>query len=519
MERAAILSSLSEAPFDVIVIGGGITGAGVFRLACQRGLRCLLLEQRDFAWGTSSRSGKLVHGGLRYIAQLQLKTSFHSVAEREKLLEAYPGLVNPLEMMVAPPGGSHFLKFGLGRLLTAYDWMSGTHRRKHYDRDAFLSLLPGWSSADIGGYSFVDGTTDDARLVLRVLHEGLALGGTALNYIVAKGLMRSVTGTVEGVLAEDAETGTTYELRARVVISATGAWADELRTTMGHKPRIRKLRGSHLLFDPKRLPLQRAAGLISPIDKRNMYVLPWEGRILLGTTDLDHEPDLHEEPVITAAEQDYLLTTINHWFPEAKLDHGDVIATMAGVRPVVDTGKADPSKESREEIVWTDDGLITISGGKLTTFALMARRALDAAERALADVARREPPPEAELDPLPLPSDPQLATRLLGRHGARAIGVLEEAGDDAPERIADTQFLWAELRYAARHEQVVHLDDLLLRRVRVGLLLPEGGAHLFDRVRREAQAALGWSDPRWHEETARYQQLWRTAYGPNAASA
>jgi glycerol-3-phosphate dehydrogenase len=514
MDRKTMLSSLSEDPFDLIVVGGGITGAGVFRLAAQRGLRCLLIEQRDFAWGTSSRSGKLVHGGLRYIAQLQFKTSFHSVAEREKLLEAYPGLVEPLEMMVAPPGASHFMKFGLGSLLAIYDWMSGTHRRKRYDRNTFLSLLPGWLNADIGGFSFVDGTTDDARLVMRVLQEGRSAGGTAVNYVAAKGLMRSSEGQVEGVIAEDSETGKTYEIRARAVVSATGAWADELRTSMGHAPRIRKLRGSHLIFSAERLPLKRAAGLISPVDKRNMYVLPWEGRILLGTTDLDHEHDLGDEPVIAPSERDYLLTTINHWFPEAKLDQSDVLATMAGVRPVVGTGKADPSKESREEIVWADDGLITISGGKLTTFALMARRALDAAER-WTGTGSRGAPAATEVEPLPELSDPVLMTRLLGRHGCAAAAVLAEAGEAEPERIADTPFLWAELRHAARDEQVVHLEDLLLRRVRIGLLLPNGGAGLFGRIREETRD-LGWDDARWDEETMRYTQLWSRAYGPNA---
>jgi glycerol-3-phosphate dehydrogenase len=514
MPRDSMLSSLTDAPFDVIVIGGGITGAGVFRLACQRGLRCLLLEQKDFAWGTSSRSGKLVHGGLRYIAQLQLKTSFHSVAEREKLLKAYAGLVNPIEMMVAPPGARRSMKLGLGGLLAVYDWMSGTHRRKRYNREEFLARLPGWANANIGGFSFVDGTTDDARLVLRVLGEGRELGGTALNYVAVRDLLRSSTGNVRGVVAQDAQTKSTYEVRSRVVISATGAWADEMRARMGQAPRIRKLRGSHLVFPLRRLPLQRAAGLISPVDKRSMYVLPWEGRVLLGTTDVDEHGDLSEEPTISAAEQDYLLTTINHWFPEAKLDQSDIIATTAGVRPVVDTGKSNPSRESREEIVWADRGLVTISGGKLTTFALMAEQALDGAAAWLADIAR-EPPLGSPSEPLEIPDDPLLAARLSGRHGTSASALA--AGDRAFERIEDTEFLWAELRHAARHEQVVHLDDLLLRRVRIGLLLPQGGAALLERIRRETQQLLGWEDTQWRQETDRYSELWRHAYGPDAA--
>lgn len=511
MNRASLLSDR----YDLIVVGGGITGAGVFRLACASGLRCLLIEQRDFAWGTSSRSGKLVHGGLRYIAQLQLKTSFHSVAEREKLLAAYPGLVDPLEMMVAPPNASRFLKMGVGTLLAVYDRMSGTKRRKHFDRDAFLSVLPGWRNADIGGYSFVDGTTDDARLVLRVMDEGRALGGATLNYVAADRILRGRDGKVVGLEVRDETSGETHEVRAKAVISATGAWADDLRVSMGHGRRIRRLRGSHLVFSQERFPLGRAAGLICPIDRRNMYVLPWEGRVLLGTTDLDHDGDMAQEPVITPQEQEYLLATINYWFPEAKLDDGDVIATMAGVRPVVDTGKAEPSKESREEIVWADDGLVTISGGKLTTFALMARKALDAARPWLGDI--REPQGAVEMERVQLDEDPKLARRLEGRHGRNAGQVLEEARRDGFERIADTPFLWAELRHAARNEQVVHLEDLMLRRIRVGVLLRDGGTSLLARVREQAQGLLGWDDAYWGEEVARYERVWAAAYGPNAA--
>lgn len=515
-DRATTLSSLTDAPFDLVVVGGGITGAGVFRLAARLGYRCLLIEQRDFAWGTSSRSGKLVHGGLRYIAQLQLRTSLHSVTEREKLLEAYPGLVEPLEMMVAPPGGSRLMKLGLGGVLALYDWMAGARRRKRMDRDTFLALLPGWADARVGGYSFVDGTTDDARLVMRVIGEGRMVGGQALNYVAAKDLMRAASGAVEGVVAQDVETGSTYEIRARAVVSATGAWADELRRALGRPPRVRKLRGSHLVFSRERLPISRAAGLVSPIDKRNMYVLPWEGRILLGTTDLDHDGDMSEEPVISASEQDYLLETVNHWFPDANLGDGDVVSTMAGVRPVIGSGKADPSKESREEIVWADDGLVTISGGKLTTFGLMAEKAVDAARPWLGEPPLAAPPSAPDTRPLSLPDEPNLARRLTGRHGMAATEVLAQV-DGKLERMGDTPYLWAELRHAARHEQVVHLDDLLLRRVRTGLLLPDGGAALLARVRHETQETLGWDDARWDAEVERYTRIWRKAYGPNAA--
>jgi len=258
-----------------------------------------------------------------------------------------------------------------------------------------------------------------------------------------------------------------------------------------------------------RLPLDRAVALRSPQDGRNLYILPWEGRILLGTTDLDHAPSLSLEPAIAPEEGRYLLEAANAFFPQAHLVPADVLSTMAGVRPVVGSGKKDPSRESREEALWVDDGLVTISGGKLTTFRQMARRALDLAVRTLGAPERppAAPPPEA-----PMPVD--VPDRLAGRYGPAAPAVLAEASPDGTQPIENTRFLWAELDWAVRHEQVVHLDDLLLRRTRVGLLLPEGGASLLPRLGPRICPALGWDDARWDREVARYQSLWRSAYSP-----
>lgn len=498
--------------WDVIVVGGGITGAGIFRLAGQQGLRCLLLEQRDFAWGTSSRSGKLVHGGLRYIAQGQLRTSLHSVRERERLLRGYPGLVEPLTFVIADPPGGLPIRLGLGMLLALYDRMARRHSRRRLDGTALRQLAPGLTSGPRGGFSYVDGTTDDARLVLRVIGEGQALGGEALNDLRATDLVRGPRGRVQGVVCRDELSGESVEVGARVVINAAGVWADELRQRLGHPPRLRRLRGSHLIFPRHRLPLPHAVGLISPIDGRNMYVLPWEGVTLLGTTDIDHEPGLDQEPRIARREGSYLLETIHHWFPEARLTEADVLATTAGVRPVLDTGKADPSKESREEAVWTDDGLVTISGGKLTTFPLMARRALSAARSFLDGPAVGDGAPSREGESGPVGTE--LPQRLVGRYGEAAAEVVELDRSGELEPVGDTAFTWAELRYAARAEQVAHLEDLLLRRTRLGLLLPEGGAALLDRVQQEVADELSWGEARWAREREDYLEQWQRTYSP-----
>jgi glycerol-3-phosphate dehydrogenase len=306
------------------------------------------------------------------------------------------------------------------------------------------------------------------------------------------------------------------ELEAKVVISATGAWADELRAELGQSGRLRRIRGSHLTFAADRQPLPEAVSLLHPRDQRAVFAIPWEGVTIVGTTDIDHGA-LDAEPAISEDETAYLLEVLAKAFPSLALGPEDVISTWSGVRPVIDTGKSDPSKESREHAIWREDGLLTITGGKLTTFAVMAREALAAVEGDLGGLGPRgrifdEAPAEVRW---PDGLDAAARIRLLGRHGAEVGEVL---GDGALARpIAGSVALWSELRHAAAAEGVVTLSDLLLRRVRLGLLLPRGGADLMGEIRAVAQPALGWDDARWTREEGAYRATWAAAYaGPGA---
>jgi glycerol-3-phosphate dehydrogenase len=355
--------------------------------------------------------------------------------------------------------------------------------------------------------------------VLRLLRESVRAGGTALSYARATDLLRRRDGAVAGISLVDQVSGRTCEVRAPAVISATGAWADGLRARVGGRPRLRLLRGSHLLFPAARLPLTRAVSLLHPADGRPVFVFPWEGVTVVGTTDVDHEHDLGREPRIGDSESDYLLAAVAFAFPEASLTRGDVQATFAGVRAVVDTGQANPSRESREFILWNERGLATISGGKLTTFRLMAHSALRAVRRRLPrhprlDTRSRvlEPPPPETCVGHDVPADTCL--RLVGRYGEDAPHVVGAAAPGELAPIGGGLSLWAEIRWAARAEGVVHLDDLLLRRVRLGLLSPEGGLPWLERVRAIAQPELGWDDARWQMEAAAYAQRWHEAYSP-----
>ncbi len=514
--RSRLWPRLSE-PWDILIIGGGITGAGILREAVRLGLRALLVEQRDFAWGTSSRSSKLVHGGLRYLAQGKLRLTRASVRERKRLLAEGPGLIDPLGFLLATYRGDRPGRWTYKAGLSIYDLLALQWSHRYYSPQDFQMLAPHVERRGLkGGFRYGDAQTDDARLVLRVIREAVAAGGVALNYAAAEELERE-GGRVVGARVVDRLEGRSAVVRARVVINATGAWADRLRAQVGAPPRIRPLRGSHLIFPTWRLPVAQALSFLHPQDRRPVFIFPWEGIALVGTTDLDHEQPLDDEPAIAPAEVSYLMAAVESQFPALDLGLDDVIATFAGVRPVIGSGRADPSRESRDHVVWEEDGLLTVTGGKLTTFRLIALDALRAARRRLPGMPRpdRRLPVLDRVD-VPLPAARPLnegqRRRLLGRYGAEAPALVGAAGEGELEPIPGTPTLWAELRWAARAEGVAHLDDLLLRRVRLGLLLEEGGRAILPEVRAIVQPELGWSDARWEAEEAAYLDLWRRAY-------
>jgi len=520
--RDPLWGELDRAEWDLIVIGGGITGAGILRESARLGLSCILFEAHDFASGTSSRSSKLVHGGLRYLKNAQIKLTSESVHEREHLLKEGRGLVTPLPFLMANFPGDRLPTWVFGLGLSFYDLLALKWNHASYSADGMRSLCPQLSAPQlVSGFRYFDAQTDDARLVLRVLQEAVDDGAAALNYARVEGFIRNSSQQVCGVNVTDMAPGTpgrTLEVRGRVVINASGAWADELRHHNGGAQRLRILRGSHLFMPWKKLPLTRAVTFWHPQDGRPVFIFPWEGITLIGTTDVDHHASPLTDLSISQAETEYLMNAVQFAFPALELKQADVQSTLAGVRAVVDTGKANPSKESREFVLWMENGLLTVSGGKLTTFRLMAQKALRAVSALLPDKLKMDRN-ERVLDPLPdenslcdLPVEMRL--RLLGRYGRAACDLVSSAHPGELDPIAESLPLWAELRWAARTEGVAHLDDLLLRRVRLGLQLPGGGVKQLERVRAIVQAELGWSDVRWLQEAAAYQSLWQAYYAP-----
>ena len=507
-----------ERPYDILIVGGGITGAGILREAARLGLRALLVEQKDFAWGTSSRSSKLVHGGLRYLKEGKIGLTRASVSEREHLLEEGPGLIDPLGFLLATYKSDKTGRLVFRAGLTVYDLLALQWSHRYYSPRDFQMLAPHLTAAGLkGGFRYGDAQTDDARLVLRVIAEAVADGATAVNYAAAEQLLRDENGRVHGLILRDQLTNQTASVTARVVISATGAWADELRGQVGGAARIRPLRGSHLVFPNWRLPVAQAISFLHPIDQRPVMIFPWEGVTLVGTTDVDHARTLDKEPCISPDETAYLLAAVESQFPSLGITLGDVVAAFAGVRPVIGSGKEDPSEESRDHVVWVENGLLTVTGGKMTTFRLIALDALKEVRHLLPDLPElADNLPVLNPVDVALPGGEQLPEdvrrRLLGRYGAAAPALVAAAQAGELDIIPGTQTLWAELRWAARAEAVSHLDDLLLRRVRLGILLPEGGAALLPRIRTICQTELGWDDGRWQSEQAGYVALVRGCY-------
>lgn len=518
MSRADNLARLADQQWDVLIVGGGISGAGVLREATRRGWRAALIEQRDFAWGTSSRSSKLVHGGLRYLKEGQFGLTLHSVRERDRLMREAPELIEPQSFLFANctgrKPGRHLFMMGLA----IYDRMAkGQRKSRYHDADTTRMLAPGIGPANmVGGVTYTDAKTDDARLVWRVLAEAINEDGLALNYVAAQSPVFSDASNrkVIGLNLEDVETGSCFAVKAGAVINATGAWADGLRGAVSGKPMLRPLRGSHLVIPFWRLPVAQAISLIHPADGRPVFFYPWEGITLVGTTDLDHTGNLQTEAGITTAEVDYLLRAVKDQFPGLAISTKDVSATFAGVRPVIDDGSGDPSSAGRDHVVLDESGMITLTGGKLTTFRLMAEDALALAaphvgkpfNRVDAPVFRPNPPANPRRHPME-------QFRLSSRYGADAPSLTSGASDSSFEVIPGTTTMWLELVVAARYEAIVHLDDLLLRRTRLGILLPRGGLDHLSQISNLVRPELGWNDERWQNEINRYRAIIATHYG------
>jgi glycerol-3-phosphate dehydrogenase len=534
ISRQAAIRALQEESFDVVVIGGGITGAGVALDAASRGYSVALVERRDFAAGTSGRSSKLVHGGLRYLQNFDLGLVREALLERGLLTSLAPHLVVPLPLVVPSFGGKRPDRM-LGTGLLLYDRMARELRRssqaewspdKHriIEGDEVLRLVPALAARQpTAGYLFYDCQTDDARLVLTVLGEAERFGAVVANRLEVRELLHDRDGYARGVGCTDALSGAEFQVRAGTVVNATGVWADRISPDEFYAeeevPRIRPSRGTHVTIAGDKLPLD-GGGAIAPAGKgRTIFVLPWLGRTLIGTTDVDYEGGLDHVPP-SADDVDYLLGAVNAFF-DSQLGPEDLTGAYAGVRPLISTG--DPKKSvdisRRAELYETSSGMLTITGGKLTTFRRMAKQVVDR----LVERDGRDAPCRTHEIPLGMPVEVDALREVEGvghdtlallahRYGyfANEVLALAEATPELGERITpDLPDLLAEVVVAARFEQAQSLGDVFLRRTRLGLLAgpvvsaPDG--EVVHRVARVLGGELGWDEARTVSELAAWQ--------------
>ncbi|NUO39532.1 MAG: glycerol-3-phosphate dehydrogenase/oxidase [Gemmatimonadaceae bacterium] len=524
--RAEAWQALGAAPFDVLVVGGGITGAGVARDAALRGLRTALVEQADFASGTSSRSSRLVHGGVRYLEHGELGLVFESSAERRTLQRIAPHLVRPLAFTWPVYAGARVPRWKLAAGLTLYDLLAlfrnvGRHERLNVAR--VLAREPRLrTEALLGGARYWDAATDDSRLTLATARSAIAAGAVVLNHARVVSLAVA-DGRVTGARVIDASGGASTEVSARVVVNAAGPWSDTVER-MAHgtaRPAVRGSKGVHVNVPHARIGNTGALTLLAPSDGRVMFVLPAGEFTIIGTTDTYETVDPDQ---VRASEADvsYLLDAANHFFPSARLVREDVVSAWAGLRPLKAEGDAgDPSAASREHAIAEQmPGLVTVTGGKLTTYRAMAREVVDAVERSM---GRRRS--QARTSRLPLAGgsigdvagaiseaaalvgDGAVATRLVHAHGDawREVWALAAADPALRERVdADRPYLLAELAYAVRHELALTLGDLLIRRVPLAFETRDHGRSAARRVAAPVASWRRWSAVEMRAAIAEY---------------
>jgi glycerol-3-phosphate dehydrogenase len=556
LPRGDAIEAIAGQSFEVVVIGGGITGAGVALDAASRGYTVALLEGRDYAIGTSSRSSKMVHGGLRYLENFDLGLVREALQERQLMVELAPHLVYPTPFLV-PSFGDQKPDRKVGMGLNAYDVLAGVgggrgrrewrrrrrpgeaeggwspDRHRTIGRDELLDLVPSLADREPeSAYLFYDCQTDDVRLVLTILGEAQRFGAVCLNGAAVTGVTVS-RGRADGVEFTEGESGETIRVEAENVVNATGVWADRIRPGEIEReedvPVITPSRGTHLLLSSDDLDLGRAACVVPAGEGRRIFALPWYGRTLVGTTDVDYSGGIDEVP---PSEEDlgYLLDAVND-FSGKRLTESDIVGAFAGVRPLISTGDSRKSVDiSRQaELYETSSGMLTITGGKLTTWRRMAKQTVDRIVERSGRVARcqtAEIPLGMEIDPAALNAPPGVGDEALAQlafrygHAARAVLDLADA-DPALARpiVPGRHDLMAEVVVAVNLEQARNLADVLLRRTRLGLT----AASSLDSAEAVAEVAgvmgglLDWSDA----ETGRQIDAWLetvAAEGLNPAS-
>jgi glycerol-3-phosphate dehydrogenase len=536
-ERATALGELAERGTELLIVGGGITGAGILRDAALRGLACALCERGDFASGTSSHTSKMIHGGLRYIAEGALGVTRESCVERDLLAQLNPLLVRPLPFLFCsfddgiPPWK---MLAGLS-LYAALDGFQGGGFRL-LSRAQVSALSRDLRSAGLRAAGFYhDQQVDDARLVLETLKDARRVGAEAINYAEVIGLEPLADGRTR-VRVRDGLNGRESIVLAARVVNATGPAVDRVRALEAPlaSRELRPAKGVHVVIERTRVHAEAAISFQAR-DGRHLFLCPYDDVHLIGTTDAF--TDDIDEPRVTRAEAQYVLAAANQAFPGAQLTEKDIVSVYAGVRPLVaaEQTATPPSSVSREHRISEDaSGLLSIAGGKLTTYRRMAEQIVDRLVRSLPEARRRalkacttkqRPLRDDDFDAAALGAElrarfglsEQRAQRLLASFGADALSMLERAPAEEQRPLGGSRFLLCEVAWSLRNECAANLCDVLERRVRVAVFAKGQGMSELDRAADSAGRALSWSTSRIEQEKQRYRERIATRYRVSAS--
>jgi glycerol-3-phosphate dehydrogenase len=533
LERAT-LGQLTSQPADLLIIGGGVNGAGIARDAAMRGLRTILVEQNDLGSGTSSRSSRLIHGGLRYLEQGEFGMVLEANRERRTLQRIAPHLVWPLQFVFPVHRGDRISRWRLAAGMLLYDVLAlfrNVRPHRMLGKRGMLEAEPMLRDRGLlGGARYYDAQCDDARLVVATARSAIHHGALVANYMAVVALERTA-GRVVGAQLEDRLSGERGVIRASVVVNATGPWSDRVRRLedAGAAPLLQPTKGIHVVVDRSRLDHREAIAFTSPIDGRVMFVLPWGDLSYIGTTDTDstESPDALS---VSAGDIVYLLRSANARFPSARLSIEDVRATWAGLRPLlVDRERRIASRRSREHaIVVGSGGMLTVVGGKLTTYRSMAAQVVDQAMRELRHRDGRPRHAEARTDEEPLPGGEaadlsQFRERglelgipsnsvdhLLRHYGTEAAGIFNLGGADRTllrQLLPPHPAIEAEVVHAVRRELAQTVEDVLVRRFHLYYEHPDQGGPAARRVAELMGEELGWDTARVEEEADRYHSF------------
>ncbi len=523
--RDRIIKRLQEKKYDIIVIGAGITGAGVAREAAMRDLKVACVDMQDFATGTSSRSSKLAHGGIRYLGHGEMDLVKESTTERNWMLAHLPHLVRPIPFLFVELEGGKYKKRDIVGACKIYDFLSDNEsefktykKHKWYKPEEIFEIEPEFlREGNKGGAVYYDNNVDDARLTIEILKEAVVRGADIINYCKVTGYMKD-NGKISGVKCKDLENDGEFEMKGTLIVNATGVWTDELLESYPEeipKPLIRPTKGVHLQFKREHVKNNMATIIRSIADDRAFFVLPRnKNYTIIGTTDTDYKDNL-ANPFCNKDDADYLITSVKHYFPNAELDYNNILSTYAGIRPLImQKGKSESEVSRKHIIFFSDDGLLTITGGKLTAWRSMAEDLFKKVEERnfFPNIKREDGYSKQkflvgideerwlkELKNSGIKLDNDISAHLYQQYGRGALKILEIIKEDEffKERIMkENDFIKAEIIYCLRYELTQHLIDIFCRRTEMSLWISHKRA--FEAAKKVADLMA--KEYNWNEE-------------------